>query len=371
MEKKAVPLSKVELWDKNPRNIKTKDFERLKRQILKLGVYKPLICVKEGRRFIILGGNMRFKALQALNYSDVDISIVKAPTEALKIEYALSDNDRAGEYDEDKLAELVYPHIEEIKLSDYKMDLRDPVSLKELIEDYGPSEDDSENDVLEYLDEFPPVTKSGEMFQLGKHKLLCGDFTKKEDVAKLMGEKKADMVFIDPPCDYKMDPFDLCFKYCEKDIFIMHSDRRFLPIFKKHGDKFKEYFVVHHRQPFWIRTNLVPIRYHILIGHFAGKKAKRKKLRIGTVIELGSMYSRERDFFQAKKIEIMEPFIINYSHEKDIIVDFFAGSGSTLMACHKYRRISYNLEIDPKMCDMIIKRFSKHSGINEKEIRGN
>ena len=81
------------------------------------------------------------------------------------------------------------------------------------------------------------------------------------------------------------------------------------------------------------------------------------------------MYSRETDFYQPKKIELIEPFITNYSSENDIIVDFFGGSGSFLIACHKYRRISYNMEIDPKMCDLIIERFSKYSGINKKDLR--
>lgn len=139
---KKVPISEVDVWEKNPRNIKTKDFERLKRQIQKLGIYKPLICVKENGKYITLGGNMRLRALQALNYQEVDISIVNAPDEAIRIEYALSDNDRAGTTEEQKLAELIYPYIKDINLEDFKVDVGEPwLDLKRVVEHFGPDLD--------------------------------------------------------------------------------------------------------------------------------------------------------------------------------------------------------------------------------------
>jgi len=150
MEIKTVSIDQVSLWDKNPRNIKTKDFERLKKQITELGVYKPLIACKENGGYTILGGNMRLRALKELGIKEVGISIVKADTEAKKIKYALSDNDRAGETDEQQLAELVYPHIEEIDLGDYKVDLGAPIGLKDLIEGTAPNF--NEKEINENLD---------------------------------------------------------------------------------------------------------------------------------------------------------------------------------------------------------------------------
>jgi hypothetical protein len=133
-----VPASLVEPWEKNPRGITKDDFARLKRQIKKLGVYKPLLCVKKNGRYIVLGGNMRIRALKELGAEEVDVSIVEAPTDAEKIEYALSDNDRAGYYEEQALAELVYPHIDDIQLEDFKVDLMRAVSLKEIVSSTGP-----------------------------------------------------------------------------------------------------------------------------------------------------------------------------------------------------------------------------------------
>lgn len=151
MNIKKVPISDVNVWEKNPRNIKTKDFERLKRQIKELGIYKPLICVRENGRFVTLGGNMRLRALKDMGIEEIDISIVKAETEAQRIKYALSDNDRAGEYDEQQLAELVYPHIEEINLEDFKVDLGYSVSIKNVLEEFGPDFIPKEKEVDENL----------------------------------------------------------------------------------------------------------------------------------------------------------------------------------------------------------------------------
>ncbi len=138
LEIRRVPISQVEPWEKNPRNIRTADMERLKKQILKLGVYKPLVCYPDGDKYIVLGGNMRIRALKTLGLKDVDISVVHPKDEAAKIEYALSDNDRAGFYEEDKLAELVFPHAQEIELGEFHVDLASSVDLSKFVERYTP-----------------------------------------------------------------------------------------------------------------------------------------------------------------------------------------------------------------------------------------
>lgn len=144
MEIIKVPITEVQNWEKNPRNIRIEDFKRLKAQIVELGVYKPLIAVKENGVYIVLGGNMRLMALQELKVAEVDLSVVEAPTEVLKIKYALSDNDRHGEYDEQQLAELIYPHREEISLAEFKIDLGAPVDLKQILNDFAPDIDPTE-----------------------------------------------------------------------------------------------------------------------------------------------------------------------------------------------------------------------------------
>ena len=143
---KRVPIAQVEPWAKNPRGIKTADFERLKKQIAKFGVYKPLVVYRDGERYVVLGGNMRLRALKELGVREVEVSIVEAKTEVRRIEIALSDNDRAGFYEEQALAELVYPHIEGLDLNEFKVDLAEPLDLRAVVEGIGPSLDGTDSD---------------------------------------------------------------------------------------------------------------------------------------------------------------------------------------------------------------------------------
>jgi len=193
MEIKKVPISQVEPWEKNPRNIRTKDFERLKKQILELGVYKPLICYEENGKYITLGGNMRLLALRELGIPEVEISIVYPKSEAEKIKYSLSDNDRAGEYDEQALAELVYPHIEEINLEDFKVDLGEAIDLKGIVESFGPDLDLIESENLSPSLVSHQYGGKSTPFRLGKilafvtDLRVCKEARKLED--ELLGEK--------------------------------------------------------------------------------------------------------------------------------------------------------------------------------------
>jgi len=132
-----VPINLVSNWDKNPRTISAEDFERLKNQIKKLGVYKPLLCFKEKDKYITLGGNMRLRALKDLKYTEVWISLINPKTEAEKLEYALSDNDRAGEYQKDDLATLVSQFSEDIDMSLYSVDLGKAILIEDLINGIG------------------------------------------------------------------------------------------------------------------------------------------------------------------------------------------------------------------------------------------
>ena len=133
-------VSELSNWEKNPRKISVKDFERLKRQVERLGQYKPLLITEDG---VVLGGNMRLRAYKALGIEDAWVSVVDAKTEAKKLEYALSDNDRAGEYDQEKLTELLVttPDINMTALQDIKIDLGKMTEIGVLLEKYGPGDE--------------------------------------------------------------------------------------------------------------------------------------------------------------------------------------------------------------------------------------
>ena len=112
-------------WDKNPRKITDLDYVRLKDQITLLGQYKPLIINEKNE---VLGGNMRLRAFKELGFKKVWVSVVHADTEEAKLQYALSDNDRAGYYDNDMLAKLVKQY-ENFDFSAYAVDIHAPVTI--------------------------------------------------------------------------------------------------------------------------------------------------------------------------------------------------------------------------------------------------
>jgi hypothetical protein len=128
MPKKAqsliVSFSELKPWKDNPRNATDADLERLRKQIVEIGVYKPLICVKEDGKYLILGGNMRYKIYKKLGHKKVWIVVVDAKTKTKRLKYALSDNDRVGYYSSDKLAELFTNVSDATKeFSDFRVDI--------------------------------------------------------------------------------------------------------------------------------------------------------------------------------------------------------------------------------------------------------
>ena len=136
---KFVPIRDLVAWDRNPRGITKKEFARLKKQIEKLGQYKPLIVTpaKDGRCGV-LGGNMRLAAYHEVGFDLIWVSVVDAPTDSMRLQYALSDNDRAGYYDKERLAEITYPIAAEFVLDDFHIDVGETIPLGEVIQEFGP-----------------------------------------------------------------------------------------------------------------------------------------------------------------------------------------------------------------------------------------
>ena len=183
-------IAELHEWEKNPRTITKDAYERLKYQILKLKDYKPLLITPDNT---VIGGNMRLKAYRELGMTETLVSIVEPKDENELWEYALSDNDHVGATNADMIANEM-PNLN-IDWSKYAIDLQEPTTLQELLDQYSDVTEDDVPDVAEG----EPVSKYGEVYQLGTHRLICGDATKIEDVMKLMGEEKADMIFTDPP----------------------------------------------------------------------------------------------------------------------------------------------------------------------------
>ncbi len=376
-----VPIAQVACWDKNPRGIKQKDFDRLKKQILKLGVYKPLIAYRENGGYIVLGGNMRLKALQDCGIKEVDISIVDAPTQARRIEYAMSDNDRAGYYEEDALAELVYPHIKDIDLGEFKVDLGEAIDLKAVVERYGPDIDDGADEVPE-VDDTPAVTRMGDLFTLRRHRLMCGDSTKAEDVARLMRGEKADMVFTDPP--YGLDTNVARVKNLNGDYRINNDTPDKAAAFYRlaYGMTAGEKYICTSWNTLHILVDAIGLPDNVLVWvkpSFGMGHGYRHRYELVAYFGRGS-YADQSDVWEfskdtttphptAKPIGLVAKAITNGCGDGQLISDPFLGSGTTLIAAEKTGRVCYGMEIDPKYCDVIIKRYADYAGVSEDGIR--
>jgi len=378
-----VPISKVVPWDKNPRGIKTKDFERLKKQILKLGTYKPLLAYRENGGYVVLGGNMRIRAYKELGIQEVDISVIDAPTEAKKIEYALSDNDRVGYYEEEALAELIYPHIKDIDLGEFKVDIGEPIDLKQVVERYGPDIDDGADEVPE-VDDTPALTKAGDLFTLGRHRVMCGDSTKAEDVALLMRGEKADMVFTDPPygmnldTDYTKMPNDKVKPRSYRSV--VGDDSPFM---------FAEFSWIDCQEQFWwgadyycqdlpgggswfVWDKRVEANDAFIGSGFelcwSKSPHKRKVLRYNWCGYTAHDAGEHRSHPTQKPIKMFAELLRDYAKDGWLILDPFLGSGTTLIAAEKLNRTCYGMEIDCRYVDVIVTRYCQFVG-TDKVIR--
>jgi len=345
-------LAKLKPWDKNPRTITKEGFERLKAQIKELGEYKPLIITPDGT---VLGGNMRLRAYKELGYEKCWVNIVKAETEEQKLKYALSDNDQVGEYQKDDLANLIGNHPD-IELDNYSVNLGKSILLTDLIEP-----EIEEDEVPEVEGE--AVSKLGEVYQLGRHRLMCGDATKKEDVEKLMDGKKADMVFTDPP--YGLGGYggrkNMALKGDDEDVQKFYDC---IPVLNEtyiFGNAYNLKNLKNEPRDVivWVKNNF---------GLGSGYRGQYE-----LIFYWGSYAGSDTDVWKLDKD-------INYQHPTQkpislavraiknsngaVVLDLFGGSGSTLIACEQTNRICYMMEIDPKYCDVIRKRYENYKKNN-------
>ena len=388
-----VPIEKCELWDKNPRGITKKDFDRLKRQIKKLGFYKPLIVCEEGNDYVVLGGNMRLRALKELGYKEVEVSVVDCRTEAEKIEYSLSDNDRVGYYEEDRLAELIQPYLDDFALEDYKVDLGESVDLKDLYERLGPSLDGEGGAAEEGLpeNEIEVRVKKGEIYQLGQNRVMCGNSEDKKDLDKLLGDEKVSMILTDPPYGIDLDT-DFCWMKGIKPAGVYDKIK---------GDD-KPY------DPRWLLEKFKNVKEIILWGadYYANKlpdngswlvwdkkvdentdktfgsafelawsksKHKREIIRIkwvgllGLGIEFDGKVGRWHP--TQKPVKLAEWLMERYTKKGQVIVDLYLGAGWTVLAGEKLERRVFGMEIEERYVEITLRRWAMMTGVNRDKIK--
>ena len=373
--------------DYNPRkDLKPgdKEYEKLKRSIEQFGYVEPVIWNKTTGR--VVGGHQRLKVLIDMGMTEVDCVVVELSEEKEKaLNVAL--NKISGEWDNDKLALL----IADLQGTDFDVSLTgfEPAELESLFrEDTKKGVHDDEFDVDAELKQ-PTFSKAGDLWQLGEHRLVCGDSTKAETYATLMNGKVANLVVTDPPYNVnyegsagkiKNDSMDeerfeqfLFDAYTQMatamaddaSIYIFHSD--------SHGLAFRKAF---EEAGFYLSGCCIWKKQSLVLGRspyqwqhepvlFGWKKAGKHQWYTGrkeTTIWEFDKPKKNGDHPTMKPIPLLAYPIMNSSMANSLVLDPFGGSGSTLIACEQTNRICYTIELDEKFCDVIVKRYIEQVG---------
>lgn len=387
MEK--VKLKEIIKYYKNTKKHPKEQINKIKKSISEFGYIAPVIIDKKNN---IIAGHGRVIALEELGHKEIDVLRVEHLTDAQIKAYRIADNKLAeSEWDED----LLKDEFNELKDMDFDLSLTgfDLSDVESYIRNYESNPEDDE-----IPEEVEPICKKGEIWQLGEHRLMCGDATKKEDVAMLMLDEKADMCFTDPPYNvaYGWNKFEgspgkfknreikndnlseedwLCFvekymgvilQYCHGGVYICMSNKEMYSnqnIFIKKGGHWSSFII-------WDKNFFVLSRqdYHrqfepILYGWNEGTKKKvwngqRNKCDLWRFDRPTS----NKEHPTMKPIVLVETALFNSSNDSSIVIDLFGGSGSTLIACEKTNRKCRMMEIDPHYSDVIIKRWEEFTG---------
>ena len=333
-------------------------------------------------KFVVLGGNMRLKALSDIGAKEVPIILADDWTEEQKARFLISDNVGFGEWDWDALAnEWDAQQLEEWGL---ELPVMDEVNLE------------AEEDDYEMPDELQTDIVVGDLFEIGEHRLLCGDSTDSDQVAKLMNGEKADMVFTDPPWNvnygavkegnpmgYK--PRTILNDSMSTDDFkdfmgsafammAMHSKKGCPTYVVMSAQEWGNLMLALHENGYhwsstiiWNKSHLVMSRkdYHtkyepIWYGWLDGAPRlcpveDRKQSDVWDV----DRPTKSELHPTTKPIELINIALKNSSHAGNLIMELFTGSGSTMVASHQLKRKCYGMELDPKYCQVIIDRMLK------------
>jgi site-specific DNA-methyltransferase (adenine-specific) len=390
---KLVKISEVKPNPKNPRIIKDGKFQKLVKSIQEFPDMlnkRPLVVFTDvDNKYVVLGGNMRLKACKEIGLKEIPIIVADEWTEEQKHEFLIKDNVGFGEWDWDSLAN----EWDAEKLDDWGLDIPVDLSVQEELE--------AEEDNYEIPNEINTDIVLGDLFEIGEHRLLCGDSTDSDQVAKLMNGQKADMVFTDPPYNIgfkgsmsnkmvngKKAPADSANQRHDEIKNDAMSDEKFYNFI---SDILKEikinclgaYYICFGSQT--LNQLLQPlldlgIEYKSIIiwmknqAVFSGKdfKSRYEPIVYGRFNDFfnGARFNEEDiwEFARTQKNDLhptMKPIplienALNYSSKEGMkILDLFLGSGSTMVAAHQLKRKCYGMELDPKYCQVIIDRMKK------------
>ena len=395
MEIKELPLKELKPAAYNPRKkLKKgdKEYEKIKQSLLKFGYVDPIIVNED---LTVIGGHQRLTVLKDLDYETAKCVIVNLPKEDEKaLNIAL--NKITGQWDEALLADLLL----DLQESDFSLDLTgfDPPEIDDILSNVHDKElSEDEFDVEEELKK-PTVSRHGDIWQLGKHRVICGDSTKAETYKQLLDDRKANLVVTDPPYNvdveetagkilndnmsdgdfyqFLLSMFTQVENHMEDDasIYVFHADTEglnFRKAFKDAGFYLSGCCI-------WKKNSLVLGRSPYQWQHepcLYGWKKKGKHQwfsdRKQTTIWEYDRPKSSKDHPTMKPIQLMAYPIQNSSMRGTVVLDPFLGSGSTLIAADQTGRICYGIELDEKFVDVIVKRYIEVTGDTEVNVQRN
>lgn len=385
-EMQMVAIEKLIPYVNNARTHSREQIIKLRSSLREFGFINPVIIDSD---FNIIAGHGRVMAAKEENISEVPCVLVDYLTEAQKKAYIIADNRFAQDAGWDE--ELLRIEIEALQGEAFDVSLTgfEPAELEDLFKDDVKEgiEDDS-FDVDEELQK-PTISKTGDVWHLGNHRLICGDSTKAETYEKLMDGKMANLVVTDPPYNvnyegsagkikndnmendafyqFLLDAFINMEKVMASDasIYVFHADTEGLNFRRAFSDA--GFYLS--GTCIWKKQSLVLGRSPYQWQHepclFGWKKKGKHQWYSGrkeTTIWEFDKPKKNGDHPTMKPIPLIAYPIMNSSMSNCIVLDPFGGSGSTLIACEQTGRICHTIELDEKFCDVIVKRYIEQVG---------
>jgi DNA modification methylase len=371
-----VPISRVKANPNNPRIIKDEKFAKLVKSIQDFPDMlnkRPLVCYTDtDGKFVVLGGNMRLKAAKECKLKEIPIILADEWTAEQRSEFLIKDNVGFGEWDWEQLAN----EWDVQQLEDWGLD----------VPDFEGQELEAQEDDYEIPDIVQTDIVLGDLFEIGEHRLLCGDSTDSDQVAKLMNGQKADMVFTDPPYGIKVvqgkkvggdkgfgsvggnkivkakeyseiigdDTTDTAREFYNTCVslgmenFIIWG-----------GNYFTDFLTPSMCWIVWDKENTGNFADVELAWTSFDKGAKLYKWQWNGMIRKGdkNIEGKTRVHPTQKPVGLFGDIFNDFKFE--ICFDGFLGSGSTMVASHQLKRKCYGMELDPKYCQVIIDRMRK------------
>ena len=414
-----IPVKELKPSAYNPRKWDEKAIADMKESITRFGLVDPLIVNgAPERKNIVIGGHLRLKVATLLGFTEAPVVYLNIPEIEREKELNLRLNKNVGSWDEELLKAFDTNLLLDVGFT--------PDELNSFFDDVLEIADDDFNVEEELAKIVTPETKPGDLYQLGDHRLLCGNSLDPKDVMKLMGDDRSNMVFSDPPYNINLDyrkgigtkgkyttdklvddnkgvkeyeqflddaiknaltasnPDAHVFFWCdEKYVWLLQT------LYEKHGIK-------NRRLCLWIKNNFDPtpqVAFNKVIEFCVygtrGTTTLNANLKnlsevlnkevnsIGLYDDLMSIVqlwlvkrdtTTDYEHPTQKPITLCEKPIKRCSAPGEIILDLFGGSGSTMIAAEQLKRRAYLVELDPTFCDLIIRRWEHFTGNHAKRL---